>query len=229
LESDNPKQVAGQIRSAINELPSRMTVPVRLVRRRFSKRLAAAPAKFVINVALELLSMPDINRFVAYELIQHHRAAAASLTLKDLERLGRGLSEWGEVDCYGCFLSGPAWRERLVPDTAIHSWARSKNRWWRRAALVSTVPLNSRAQGGKGDTKRTLAVCRLLLGDRDDMVVKAMSWALRVLSTRDPEAVTGFLRANQKALAPRVLREVGNKLTFGLKNPRKGVLLRQER
>jgi 3-methyladenine DNA glycosylase AlkD len=65
-----------------------------------------------------------------------------------------------------------------------------------------------------------LGVCRLLVEDRDDMVVKAMSWALRELSKRDPTAVRQFLDEFQHAIAARVVREVGNKLSTGLKNPR---------
>jgi 3-methyladenine DNA glycosylase AlkD len=107
-----------------------------------------------------------------------------------------------------------------VKDNLIHSWTRSKDRWWRRAALVSTVPLNSKARGGTGDTRRTLEICQLLVDDRDDMVIKALSWALRELAKRDPTAVREFLKANQHALAARVIREVKNKLSTGLKNPR---------
>jgi 3-methyladenine DNA glycosylase AlkD len=69
---------------------------------------------------------------------------------------------------------------------------------------------------------RTLAVCRLLVDDRDDMVVKAMSWALRELVAHDPDALWAFLAEYDDRLAARVRREVRNKLTTGLKNPKKG-------
>lgn len=125
------------------------------------------------------------------------------------------------IDTFACCLSGPAWRERQVADEVIFRWVHSENRWWRRTALVSTVPLNTRARGGKGDTGRTLDVCRMLVRDRDDMVVKAMSWALRELVIWDAEAVQQFLEEYKEVLAARVMREVRNKLTTGLKNPRK--------
>lgn len=102
----------------------------------------------------------------------------------------------------------------------IRRWAKSEDRWWRRAALVSTVPLNVRAQGGSGDAARTFAVCELLLADRDAMVVKALSWALRALVKPDPEAVRQFMEKFADNLAPLVKREVRNKLATGLKNPR---------
>src|SRR5262245_28207634 len=85
------------------------------------------------------------------------------------------------------------------------------------AALVATVPLNSRACGGAGDPARTLAVCRLLADDRDDMVVKALSWALRELSKRDADCVKAFLRTEDLRLAARVRREVRSKLETGRK------------
>jgi 3-methyladenine DNA glycosylase AlkD len=91
----------------------------------------------------------------------------------------------------------------------------------RRAALVSTVALNARAQGGQGDTARTLAICRLLIDDRDDMVVKAMSWALRALAVIDRGAVERFVDEHRPELAARVVREVESKLRTGLKGPRR--------
>lgn len=100
-------------------------------------------------------------------------------------------------------------------------WTHSENRWWRRAALVCTVFLNRKTLGGKGDTPRTLAVCEVLVRDRDDMVVKGLSWALRDLSKRDRTATERFLNERERELYARVKREVRNKLETGVKNPRR--------
>jgi 3-methyladenine DNA glycosylase AlkD len=62
----------------------------------------------------------------------------------------------------------------------------------------------------------------IFLRDRDDMVVKAMSWALRELAKKEPARVDAYLAKNGELLAPRVLREVRNKLRTGLKNPGRG-------
>jgi 3-methyladenine DNA glycosylase AlkD len=159
------------------------------------------------------------ERFVAYELVAYHPEARSRLNAATLRRLGRGLDSWGAVDMFGCYLAGPAWRTKQVSDDEIHRWTRSRTRWWRRAALVATVPLNVPARGGTGDARRTLGVCALLVADRDDMVVKALSWALRALVGRDAKAVRQFLATHRSALAPRVRREVESKLTTGRKNP----------
>jgi len=193
------------------------------LRRQFSKELAEADRDTVLEIATELVHSGRWDtRLVAYELVKHHSGAREGITAAEVERLGVGISDWGSVDCFGCYISGPAWREGRINDARIHKWARSKDLWWRRAALVSTVPLNVRAQGGTGDADRTLAVCELLIDDREPMVVKAMSWALRALVVRDREAVERFVGRHEARLAALVKREVRNKLRSGVKNPKKG-------
>jgi 3-methyladenine DNA glycosylase AlkD len=194
---------------------------LRQIRREFSKRLKDAAPHVVIELGMLLLELPQFEyRFTAYELIHHHPSALSHLNAWQLERLGRGIASWAAVDCYAVFLAGPVWRERHVPNSLIHGWARSADRWWRRAALVSTVPLNSKARGGSGDAYRTLQVCRLLEHDRDPMVAKALSWALRELAKRDPRAAREYLSNRGDVLPAIVLREVSNKLRTGLKNPK---------
>ncbi len=197
------------------------TAELREVRREFTHRLKDAAPHVVLELANLLIDVPQTAyRFIAYELIHHHPAAISHLNAWQLEQLGRGIASWGAVDCFAVYLSGPVWRDRRIPNSLIHGWARSADRWWRRAALVSTVPLNSKSQGGAGDTYRTLQVCRLLERDRDPMVTKAMSWALRELAKRDPRAVRDYLAARKDVLPAIVLREVTNKLKTGVKNPR---------
>lgn len=104
----------------------------------------------------------------------------------------------------------------------IHGWARARgaDRWWRRAALGSTVPLNSKSRGGTGEGQRTLGVCRMLEQDRDPIVTKALSRALPELAKRDPRAVWEYIAKRKDVLPALVLREVKNKLRTGLKNPK---------
>ena len=142
------------------------------------------------------------------------------ITARDLRRLGKGIDSWDDVDVFASYVTGPAWRDGRIGDAEVARWARSKDVWWRRTAIVSTVPLNNRARGGNGDAPRTLAVCSMLLDDREPLVVKAVSWALRELSKRAPEEVRKFIAAHDAKLAPLVRREVRAKLTTGLKNPK---------
>jgi len=156
--------------------------------------------------------------YTASVIIHRHPSAFRRVRWTFLKRLGDLMSDWGAVDMF-VSLAGPAWRSGQLSDARVLRWTRSENRWWRRAALVCTVYLNRKARGGRGDTARTLAICEPLAGDRDDMVAKGMSWALRDLIAHDRAAVERFLRKHDHHLPARVKREVRNKLTTGRKNP----------
>jgi 3-methyladenine DNA glycosylase AlkD len=181
--------------------------------------LNRADSAFVLELAMELINSHN-QRWLAYELIRYHKGAFREIGEAELGELGQGMSSWDEVDSFARTLSGPAWMNGQVTDNLIHKWVRSDDLWWRRAALVSTVAWNTISQGGRGDLPRTLAVCRMLLHDREDMVDKAMSWALRELVRFDSDGLCAFMREHDAELSSRVKREVRNKLTTGLKNPK---------
>ena len=212
-------ETATRIAADIEALPQKSTATVRKVRRSHSRTLRSEDAALILDIARELIGCGRL-RWVAYELISNHKPAFESLDDALLDELGQGIDSWDSVDAFGRTLSGPAWLRGLASDALIRRWAISDDLWWRRAALVSTVALNMRSHGGAGDTERTLAVCEMLAADREDMVQKALSWALRELVWHDSDAVRSFLDAHDEHLAARVKREVRNKLTTGLKNPR---------
>ncbi len=216
-----PPEVAARIAADIDALPVRNTTTVRKVRRSYSRALKTAEAAYIIEVARALL-MRGRLRWVAYELVRNHKRAFESLDDTLLDELGQGMNSWDTVDAFSRTLSGPAWLHGMATDALIRGWATSDDLWWRRAALVSTVALNMRSYGGRGETKRTLEICGMLAADGEDMVQKALSWALRELVWHDADAVRSFLEAHDDHLAARVKREVRSKLTTGLKNPRRG-------
>lgn len=176
------------------------------------------------EAALLGLKLGASDEQLAFEVFRAIPRAALTLSPTEIETLLPRLHDWNSTDCFASFVSGVAWREGVLSDVTIAGWTRSDNRWIRRAALVSTVPLNLKARGAKaphGEAAKTLAVCERLLDDRDDMVVKALSWALRTLGARDEDALQRFLRRHDARLAARVKRETKSKLTTGLKNPTK--------
>ena len=223
----NAEALVAEIEAQVETMAIRNVPALRALRREYSKRIKALSARDVVNVAAALIAHRRVHRFIGDELIANRRDALRTLGRIQLEHLGSGISSWDEVGCFACYLSGPAWREGQIEDKTIMEWARSKNRWWRRAALVSTVPLNVKARGGQGNAPRTLGICTLLIDDRDEMVVKAMSWALRALVERDAKAVRQFVEENEGRLPAMVRREVRHKLATGRKNhPKRGSVKR---
>jgi len=178
---------------------------LRAQRRELSREMRDASGREIIEAAFTL------PRFIAYELIQHHREAPSLMNERLLRKLARTLDSWDAVDMFSMYLAGPAWRDGRIDASVIEKWTRSSDRWWRRAALVSTVPL-SRVKR----TKEALAICKLLVADRDDIVVKAMSWAVREASKKDAKAAQRFI--DEHDVAARVRREVTAKIRTGLKN-----------
>ena len=209
---------ADRLLAAIQSEESPNTANLRRLRQAASKRLRNADASTVLAVAKTLID--NDRRWLGYELIHHHPATLASLGLAEVEALGTGMASWSEVDTFCAYVAGPCWAKGQIDDHVVLDWSARNDRWWRRAALVATTALNVRSRGGTGDPHRTLMIAEQLLADRDDMVVKALSWALRELIYWDPTAVADFLEHHDQALAPRVKREVRNKLETGLKNPK---------
>lgn len=155
---------------------------------------------------------------VAFLLLWMNKAALRTINIKDIEELGQNIDNWVTVDSLSVMVSGIAWRQNQITNEDVLNWLNSENRWWRRTAVVSTVPLNLKTKGGRGDTERTLMICEKAINDRDDMIIKALSWALRELSKRDKEAVEDFMDQHHSRLANRVKKEVYTKLTTGRKN-----------
>ncbi len=163
---DSPETVrlAGEIRSRIAKLPVPNTPAVRAIRREFSRRIASAEAESVVQLALHLLAEnSDLLRFFSYEIVSHHRLAWKQIATADLLRFGKELNSWSAVDSFAMLLSGPMWVEGRLPDQLLASWARSKDRWWRRTALVSTAALSRR--GDPKDLTRVIRICAPLVVD----------------------------------------------------------------
>jgi 3-methyladenine DNA glycosylase AlkD len=214
----DPAALAAEIQGEIAALPIRSTPFVRAVRKTWSAKLKSAPAADVIALAQVLESrLRQEGKWVAYELIRHHRGAYDAVTQAELEAFAEACASWYAVDAFGTILLGPLWARGRIADDLPTRWSASPNRWLRRSALVATVGLNAKA----GDPARTLPICRALAADRDDMVEKALSWALRFLSQRDKPAVEAFMAEMGENLPARVKREVRTKLRTGKKAGRR--------
>ena len=124
-----------------------------------------------------------------------HRKRAYDLYLGNT----RFINNWDLVDCSapqvvgGHLTSGP--REPLF------TLAKSKSLWERRIAIVSTQHFIRR-----GEFDETLAISRLLLGDKEDLIHKATGWTLREVGKKDRAALEGFLDRHAAAMPRTMLR-----------------------
>ena len=199
---------------------------MRAIARDLARELRGAEAEPVLQLCEQLIERGPWPRAAAFELAARHPAAAAALDWRRLEQLSETLDGWASVDHFARLLSGPAWQRGQISDAQIMRWARSPDLWRRRAAIVSTIALNERRLG-RGDAARTLAVCELFVDAREDLIIKALSWALRELGIRDQPPVQQWLERHEPRLHPRVLREVRTKLATGSKQGKPSERMRE--
>jgi len=195
------------------------TPEFRLLIKEWWIKLKNWPPEKLIQFAKELVATRifECNQ-LAYELLSKNINALRLLKLKDLEELGKNMDNWATTDCFSVMISGWAWREKQISDFDVLNWLETGNLWWRRAAIVSTVALNLRSRGGKGDADRTLMICEKVIPDREKLIVKALSWALRELSKSNKPAVERFMYKYDLQIAPLARREIWTKLETGRKN-----------
>jgi 3-methyladenine DNA glycosylase AlkD len=187
------------------------------------KELKVVTKGYSISEKLELakaLIFEDVFELqqLAYEFLDSNKKVLESLSEDDIKELGRNLDNWISVDYYSVMIVGFAWREKLIAIEDVKKYLESDDFWIRRIAVVATVSLNQKARGGLGDSGQTLEVCKYVVDDHEDMIVKALSWALRELAKIESKPVAEFLETYSDRLHRKVIREVKAKLETGRKN-----------
>ena len=123
--------------------------------------------------------------------------------------LDRYVDNWGSCDGLAAWLIAAAIANDPAPIPRLSVWARSRNRWKRRAAIVSLL---QEAKRGRR-TSEILAIAEQLLEDGDDLVRKGLGWVLKEAYGKRPREVVGFLE-RVGARAPRlVLRIAAEKMS----------------
>lgn len=85
--------------------------------------------------------------------------------------------------------------------------AKSNLLWNRRIAMLATLTFIR-----QGDVKPTLRIAKQLLGDKHDLIHKAVGWMLREAGKRDLQALKDFLEKNAATMPRTALRYAIEKL-----------------
>jgi 3-methyladenine DNA glycosylase AlkD len=114
------------------------------------------------------------------------------------KNLGR-VNNWDLVDASAPTIVGGYFEDR--GRRQLYRWARSKNLWERRIAMLATYRYIK-----DGDFKDALAIARILVDDEEDLIQKAVGWMLREIGNRDRAAEERFLRAHHRKMPRTMLR-----------------------
>ncbi len=83
----------------------------------------------------------------------------------------------------------------------LYKLAESKNVWKRRIAIISTFHLIK-----NNKFEDTMKISKLLLGDRHDLIQKAVGWMLREVGKKDRKMLLDFLDKHYKEVPRTMLR-----------------------
>jgi 3-methyladenine DNA glycosylase AlkD len=114
-------------------------------------------------------------------------------------RLFPFLNSWDFVDATASRIGG-AWLDGRGLGL-MEQWARSRNLWVRRVAVVATHHFVRR-----GEVRPSLRICALLARDAEDLVQKAVGWTLREVGKKDLSAEVRFLGKHAHRMPRTMLR-----------------------
>lgn len=114
------------------------------------------------------------------------------------------VSTWADHDALASYLLGELMASDPKLSTHVFIWAKSRNRWHRRAAAVTLIR-GIRYGLFESEIKR---ITSLLLHDEDLMVQKGLGWLLRVSAKINPGFTVPLLMKIGKT-APRLVLRTG--------------------
>jgi 3-methyladenine DNA glycosylase AlkD len=110
------------------------------------------------------------------------------------------ISSWADHDGLVHYLIAPLVAAKPARKKAVFRWAKSSNRWHRRAACVALI----RGARSKMFFPEIVKLSDSLLGDKDDMVQKGLGWLLRETAKFDAKRTVPYLM-KIRTRAPRLV------------------------
>ncbi len=112
------------------------------------------------------------------------------------------ISNWAECDSFCNHTVGDLIQKYPEVIDEVKSWAKSKNRWLKRASAVSLI-----VPAKKGEfLEDALEICDVLLQDEDDIVQKGYGWLLKEESRMHQKEIYDYVVKNRTIMPRTALR-----------------------
>jgi 3-methyladenine DNA glycosylase AlkD len=129
---------------------------------------------------------------------EQEKKIMVDLYLKNL----KSVNNWDLVDSSADKILGAyMYNKSTSHRTLLYDFARTTDLWKQRMAIITTFYFIRR-----GQFKDTLAIAKILLNHKHDLIHKAVGWMLREVGNRDFSTEFGFLKNNYKAMPRTMLR-----------------------
>lgn len=188
---------------------------VKAIAKKYFKEIKELPKRKIFNICERLLQSGNSEEIaIAFAFARRLKKRYEKSDFKIFEKwLKNYVSNWASCDDFCTHILGEFLYKfpEFLPKFKI--WAKSKNKWQRRAAAVALIYSLRR----KKFLKEALATADILLGDADDMAQKGYGWMLKEASKAYQKEVFDFVMRNKKLLPRTALRYAIEKLPAKLK------------
>jgi len=167
------------------------TAELRKVAVRFRRQiLQELGPDILLQVANQLFSGRNLEEKVfSVFLLEKLTADFGDAEFRLFESWLSRISSWADHDGLVHYLIAPMIAAKPARTSRVFQWAKSKDRWHRRAACVALIQ-GTRQKMFLPEVQRLTA---LLLADTDDMVQKGLGWLLRETAKYDAKRTVPYL------------------------------------
>lgn len=158
---------------------------------------------FVVQVADKLFAGPVLEeKIFAVFLLEKLTVELGDAEFRLFESWLSRLSSWADHDGLVHYLIAPMVAAKSGRTVRVFRWAKSPDRWHRRAACVALIQ-GTRQKMFFVEIKR---LSNMLLSDEDDMVQKGLAWLLRETAKADAKRTVPYLMSIRERAPRLVLR-----------------------
>jgi len=183
----------------------------RSVRREIRKEFGL---EFLVKVADELFSGKVLEeKIVAVFLLERLDAEFGDAEFKRFESWLDRIGSWADHDGLVHYLISPMVAAKPTRANHAFRWAKSPNRWHRRAACVALI----RGARAQMFFPQITTLSDSLLADQDDMVQKGLGWLLRETAKYDANRTVPYLIKIRERAPRLVLRTACETLPSALR------------
>jgi len=152
---------------------------------------------FLVEVADELFSGSNLEeKTAAIFLLEKMEAQFGDHEFRLFEFWLDRISSWADHDGLVHYLIAPMVAAKPARVKNLFRWAKSRDRWHRRAACVALIQGTRR----KKFFPQIKQLANILLEDQDDIVQKGLGWLLRETAKYDPaRAVLYLMKIRERA------------------------------
>ncbi len=188
---------------------------VRKISQAYFTKVRKEPKREIFRLCEELLkSGYGEERAIAFDLAFRVRRHTTPSDFGVFESwLKKHVSDWAACDDLCCHALGELIFRfpRFLPK--VRKWARSDNRWFRRASAVVLIYSVRRDR----NIEALYEIADALLMDEDEMVQKGCGWMLKEVSNLHPQEVFDYVMEHKTIMSRTALRYAIEKLPPAMK------------